>query len=140
MGEIEMSDLVWIDFETASALNLNAVGAVRYATDVPTRAIVLAYAIGDGPERDWHADGAILNWDNAPDDLRTHVSQGAILAAWSASFDSAVWNYATLGFPFLPPERVIDVMIQGFEPANRSRKRLALPRRRRQAEGRKEAD
>jgi DNA polymerase len=34
------------------------------------------------------------------------------LGAWNASFDSAVWNYATLGFPFLAPERVIDVMIQ----------------------------
>src|SRR5262249_15494399 len=32
--------------------------------------------------------------------------------AWNASFDSAVWNYATLGFPFLVPERVIDPMIQ----------------------------
>ena len=32
--------------------------------------------------------------------------------AWNASFDSAIWNYATLGFPFLPPERVIDLMIQ----------------------------
>ena len=32
--------------------------------------------------------------------------------AWNASFDAAVWNYATLGFPFLAPERVIDPMIQ----------------------------
>ena len=28
------------------------------------------------------------------------------------AFDSAIWNYATLGFPFLEPERVIDPMIQ----------------------------
>ena len=34
------------------------------------------------------------------------------LAAWNASFDCAIWNYATLGFPFLEPERVIDPMIQ----------------------------
>src|SRR5262249_19317243 len=38
--------------------------------------------------------------------------RGMIFAAWNASFDSAIWNYATLGFPFLAPERVIDVMIQ----------------------------
>jgi DNA polymerase len=106
------ANLIWLDFEVASALDLKAAGTIRYATDPSTRAIVLAYAIGDGPERDWHADGAILNWDNAPDDLRTHVSQGAILAAWNASFDSAIWNYATLGFPFLEVERVIDPMIQ----------------------------
>jgi DNA polymerase bacteriophage-type len=29
-----------------------------------------------------------------------------------ASFDSSIWNYATLGFPFLAPERVVDVMVQ----------------------------
>ena len=28
------------------------------------------------------------------------------------AFDSTIWNYATLGFPFLEPERVIDPMIQ----------------------------
>src|SRR5215472_2673091 len=107
-----VSDLVWFDFEAASPVDIKAAGTLRYATDVSTRAIILAYAIGDGPALPWHADGAILDWDRAPDDLRASVSQGAILAAWNASFDSAVWNYATLGFPFLPPERVIDVMVQ----------------------------
>ena len=77
-----------------------------------TRAIVLAYAIGGAPARAWHADGAILDWDDAPEDLRDAFARGAILAAWNASFDSAIWNYATIGFPFLEPERVIDPMIQ----------------------------
>jgi DNA polymerase len=110
---ITPDDIVWMDFEVLSPeIDLKAAGPFRYATDAATRAIVLAYAIGDGPELAWHADGAILDWDYAPEDLLTSVSQGAILAAWNASFDSAIWNYATLGFPFLPPERVIDVMIQ----------------------------
>src|SRR5215472_1615222 len=107
-----VSDLVWFDFEAASPVDIKAAGTLRYATDVSTHAIILAYAIGDGPGLAWHADGAILDWDYAPDDLRASVSQGAILAAWNASFDSAIWNYATLGFPFLPPERVIDVLVQ----------------------------
>jgi DNA polymerase len=107
------SDITWLDFEVLSPeINLKAAGPFRYATDASTRAIVLAYAVGDGPELAWHADGAILDWDYAPEDLRASVSQGAILAAWNASFDSAIWNYATLGFPFLSPERVIDVMVQ----------------------------
>ena len=106
------SDLIWVDFEVASALDLKAVGTFRYATDASTRAIVLAYAIGDGPALAWHADGAILDWDNAPDDLRAAFDRGATFGAWNASFDAAVWNYATLGFPFLAPERVIDPMIQ----------------------------
>jgi DNA polymerase len=105
-------DLVWFDFESTSALDIKAAGTLRYATDTSTRAIVLAYAIGDAPALTWHADGAILDWDNAPNDLRAAFDRGATFAAWNAAFDSAVWNYATLGFPFLAPERVIDVMIQ----------------------------
>ena len=102
----------WFDFEAASSLDLKAVGTFRYATDASTRAIVLAYAIGDGPALAWHADGEILDWDRAPDDLRAAFDRGGTVAAWHASFNAAVWNYATLGFPFLAPERVIDPMIQ----------------------------
>src|SRR6516165_3735513 len=102
----------WFDFEAASLLDLKAVGTLRYATDVSTRAIVLAHAVGDAPALAWHADGAILDWDRAPDDLRAAFDRGGIGAAWSASFDSNIWNYSTLGFPFLPPERVLDVMVQ----------------------------
>ena len=109
---IRADDLLWIDFESASALDLKAAGTLRYATDASTRAIVLAYAIGDAPALTWHADGAILDWTDAPDDLRAAFDRGATFAAWNASFDSAVWNYATIGFPFLEVERVIDVMVQ----------------------------
>ena len=105
-------DLSWFDFEVASALDLKAAGTLRYATDASTRAIVLAYAIGDGPPAAWHADGAILDWANAPDDLRAAFDRGATFAAWNASFDAAVWNYARSDFPSSPPERVIDLMIQ----------------------------
>ena len=105
-------DLSWVDFEVASRLDLKATGALRYATDVSTRAIILAYAIGNGPELAWHADGAILNWGHAPDDLRAAFDRGATFAIWNASFDSPIWNYATINFPYLAPERVIDVMIQ----------------------------
>jgi DNA polymerase len=102
----------WFDFEAASKCDLKAVGTLRYAADASTRAIVLAYAIGDSPVRAWHADGAILDWDHAPDDLRTVFDRGGTGTAWNASFDSNIWNFATIAFPFLVPERVIDVMIQ----------------------------
>jgi len=106
------SDIIWCDFEVRSGLDLKAVGTLRYAADSTTSAIVLAYAIGDGPIRTWHADGSILDWNNAPSDLRNAFDRGAIFAAWNASFDSNIWNYSTLGFPFLEPERGIDVMVQ----------------------------
>jgi DNA polymerase len=108
-----ISDLIWIDFEVyGGLLDLRAAGTFHYVAAASTRAIVLAYAIGDAPALTWHADGAILDWDNAPDELRAAFERGATFGAWNASFDAAVWNYATFGFPFLVPERVIDPMVQ----------------------------
>jgi DNA polymerase len=105
--------LNWADFETsAPGVDLKAVGTFRYAVETSTSAIVLAYALGGAPALAWHADGAILDWDHAPDDLRDTFDRGEKFAMWNAAFDSAVWNYATRGFPFLAPERVIDPMIQ----------------------------
>jgi hypothetical protein len=108
----KIDDLLWIDFESASALDIEEAGTFRYADDVSTRAIILAYAIGSSPIHVWHADGAILNWNKAPEDLRAAFDRNMTLAAWNATFDSAVWNYGTLGFPFLAPERIIDPMVQ----------------------------
>src|SRR6516165_9782637 len=106
-------DLIWIDFEVyGGPLDLKAAGTFRYVAAASTRALVLAYAIGNAPVLTWHADGAILDWDNAPGELRAAFERGATFAAWNASFDAAVWNYATLGFPLLAPERVIDPMVQ----------------------------
>ena len=109
----DADNLIWIDFEVyGGPLDLKAARTFRYVAEPSTRAIVLAYAIGNAPAQTWHADGAILDWDNAPDELRAAFERGAIFAAWNAGFDSAAWNYATLGFPFLAPERIIDPMIQ----------------------------
>jgi DNA polymerase bacteriophage-type len=106
------SDILWLDFEVFGGVDLKAAGTFRYVDDPATRAFVLAYAVGDAPARTWHSHAAILDWDDAPRDLRAAFDRGAIIAAWNASFDAAVWNYATLGFPFLAPEQVIDVMVQ----------------------------
>jgi DNA polymerase len=108
-----VDQLDWADFETsAPGIDLKAAGTIRYAAETSTRAIVLAYALGGAPAIAWHADGAILDWNQAPDDLRDAFDRGGKFAMWNASFDSAVWNYATHNFPFLEPERVIDPMIQ----------------------------
>jgi hypothetical protein len=109
--DLSPGNITWFDFEAASACDLKASGSFRYSHDNSTRAIILSYAIGDGAALTWHADGAILDWHNAPDDLRAAFDRGATFAAWNAGFDSAVWNYATLGFPFLEVERVVDAMV-----------------------------
>src|SRR5215470_8816216 len=100
----DAGNLTLIDFEVyGGPLDLKATGTFRYVAEASTRAIVLAYAISDAAALTWHADGAILDWNDAPDDLRAAFERGTVFAAWHASFDAAVWNYATLGFPFLVP-------------------------------------
>jgi DNA polymerase bacteriophage-type len=108
----EPSALIWIDFETSSAANLKAAGAFNYACDDSTAALVLAYAIGDAPAAAWHADGAMLDWAEAPPELRAAIESGRMAAAFNAGFDRAIWNFATLDFPYLPADRIIDVRVQ----------------------------
>ena len=103
--------LGYIDFEVLGReVDLKGVGTYAYAAVAD--AIVLAFAIGNAPVQVWHNDGAILDWDDAPPDFRAAFDGGVTFAAWNAGFDAAIWNYSTLGFPFLAPERVIDPMIQ----------------------------
>jgi DNA polymerase len=105
------ADLTFFDFETRGrGLDLRAVGTPAYAASA--EAIVCAFAVGEGSAQVWHAEGAILDWNDAPAALKRGFADGALLAAWNAGFDTAIWNYSTLGFPFLEPERVIDPMIQ----------------------------
>ena len=77
----------WIS-KSPARIDLKAAGTFRYATDVSTRAIVLAFALGDAPAQSWHANGEILDWDHAPEDLRAAFDRGATFAAWNAGFDS----------------------------------------------------
>ena len=80
------------DFEAASAVDLKAAGAFRYAADASTRAIILSYAVDDRPAHVWHADGAMLDWNLEPDDIRQAFAHGANSRAW-------VWALLPRGIP-----------------------------------------
>jgi DNA polymerase bacteriophage-type len=110
-----LDDIGWIDWESRSDTDLKVAGATRYATEAD--AIVLAYAIGNGPVSTVKVttfDGPI-RWGEIPSAIKLHfdrVTRGeAIWAAWNAGFDRAIWNYAA-NFPELHPEHIIDVMAQ----------------------------
>jgi DNA polymerase len=105
----------WVDFETRGTVDISA-GAYRYATQAD--AVVLSYAIGMGPVRRIAVPRfpATLDMIDLPTELlafHAKVMTGTgIWAAWNASFDRAIWNYATTGFPELKPTQIIDVMAQ----------------------------
>jgi DNA polymerase len=111
-----IESICFIDFESRSDTDLKVAGATRYACEAD--AIVLAYAIGNAPVGTVKVtafDGP-LRWDQLPDELKAHfksVTDGkAIWAAWNAGFDRAIWNFATVGFPEMLPEHIVDVMAQ----------------------------
>lgn len=110
-------DIGWIDFETASKeTDLKQAGTYRYATTAD--AITLAYAFGDEPPQMEAVDTFPMSlvWEKLPPEIhRWHervLDGAAIWAAWNAQFDRAIWNYATVLFPFMEPQHIIDVMAQ----------------------------
>ena len=108
----DADDIVWIDFEAAApGIDLKAAGTFRYVAEASTRALVLAYAVGNAPALTWHADGAILDWDNAPDDSAAPLSAAQPLPHGTRA-STPLSGISPRGFPFLAPERVIDPMIQ----------------------------
>ena len=109
----------WIDFETRNtSIELGDVGAMRYANHDDTTAIVLVYAIGNGPVRKVEVDcfGQTIDFVDLPLDFIRHQAKvqvgTGIWCAWNAGFDRAIWNYACADFPELKPEMIIDAMVQ----------------------------
>ena len=106
----DIKDIGFIDFETASPVNIKEAGLYRYMAAASP--LVLAAAIGTAEVRTFEFP---LTWDDLPDDLKLHhykVQTGkAKWAAWNAAFDREVWNQLT---DFLPIEhdQMIDVMAQ----------------------------
>jgi DNA polymerase len=105
----------WIDFETRSLVDIKS-GTYRYMSSAD--ALICAFAIGDEPADtvavpDYFAP---LRWRDMPDRFKRHhdrvLAGAAIWAAYHAAFDRAAWNYATLDFPLLAEDDIIDVMAQ----------------------------
>jgi DNA polymerase len=108
----------WLDFETRSpTATPQTHGAYGYA--VRADAIVAAWAIGDSQVKITAVADFTrpLAWSDMPPWFREHharvVRGEALWASWNASFDKAIWNYATVGFPPLEARHIIDVMAQG---------------------------
>jgi DNA polymerase len=106
----------WIDFETASRTDIKKAGGTRYATEAD--AVMLAWAIGDGPVTVTAVEAfpGALRWADLPAEFHAHhkrVIRGeAVWAAFNAGFDRGAGNYATVDFPELAPHHIIDVMAQ----------------------------
>jgi hypothetical protein len=94
------NDFVFLDVETRSPVDVTVHGAYRHtAAGVVT---IVAYAIGDGPVKDWCVEGwgERLHWKDAPDDLKAALRRVRAGKAWIVAFNAA--------FEFLAFTRAMD--------------------------------
>lgn len=94
------------DFETFSRYDLKGGGSSRYARDVSTEALMLAYAFDDGPVRQWvPAEGEPM-----PSEVRDAMTDPHVTKfAWNKPFEWNIWTH-TLGIE-TPHEVWIDPMV-----------------------------
>ena len=101
-----MEEILHIDFETRSRVNLIKHGLARYATDESTDIICLAY----GYEKDGvvvHRPQGVSKW------VLDYVASGGNIGAWNASFEIWVWNHVGVrryGWPELKVSQCRDIM------------------------------
>ena len=106
MNELEplstdIADFLFVDVETRSTEDVTQFGAYRH--NAAGRVTIVAYAIGDGPVKDWCVSswGERLNWADAPEDLKValrRVRAGkAWIVAWNAAFEALAFTRAIDG-------------------------------------------
>lgn len=83
------NDFLFMDVETRSSVDVTVHGAYRHTTaGIVT---IVAYAIGDGPVKDWCVSdwGERLHWKDAPDDLKAALRRVRAGEAWVVAFNSS---------------------------------------------------
>ena len=83
-----MDDVLHIDDETRSAIDLTKAGAYRYFEDPSTDISCVCFAFGDEPEV-----GAWLRGDPVPERVAMHVMAGKLLVAHNKDFERTGWHY-----------------------------------------------
>jgi len=114
------SRFCFIDVETRSTEDVTIHGAARH--NAHGRVTVVAYAIGDGPVKDWVLEdwtpGRKLDWANAPDDLLDALQEVEEGRKWfvahNCSFEFYAFTRGMVGLEDFRVEWMIDSMIQGM--------------------------
>lgn len=105
-----MPDLMSMDAETHSSVDLTSRGADAYTRDPGTRALMMAYHLvgSSSPGRLW------LEGDPVPPEWTWHVNNGGKLSGWNVMFfDRLVYNRILVprwGFPAVSDDAWVDSM------------------------------
>ena len=116
-----MTQVVHLDLEAASTVDLRQVGVDVWAHHPGTRLILVGYAIDDKPAKNFTWGGG-LPWDvghfdlmastvrnaelHTAYDLARAIERGAEIHAWNANFERILYNAIMVprGFPRVPPD------------------------------------
>jgi DNA polymerase bacteriophage-type len=125
MGELEPlstdpNDFVFCDVETRSTEDVTVHGAARHTAN--GKVTILAYAIGDGPVKDWcvpdFESGTKLDWNDAPEDLLDALQEVEEGRKWfvahNAGFEFNAFTRAMTGLEDFRVEWMIDTMVQAM--------------------------
>lgn len=80
------TDMLHLDFETRSKVDLRKAGLHLYAADSSTEILCMAYAFDDEPVQLWKIG------DESPAALWDYIRGGGPIFAHNAAFERAVWN------------------------------------------------
>lgn len=81
--------ILWLDFETASEIDLELAGTWKYCQHKSTKILMLGYAFGEGEEKIWCPhEGPV------PEDLKESLlNPFQILAAWHSQFERLILKF-----------------------------------------------
>lgn len=99
-----MSDVVFIDFESRSDVDLRKAGVEKYAESPHTSVSCLAWAFDDAPPIGCLADDIEI----AAARLFAHVRAGGLVVAHNAPFELAIWNMMHKREPDVWPRLAIE--------------------------------
>jgi len=105
-------NILHIDFETRSELDLREVGLWNYARHSSTDAWCMAWAIGDEEPKVVSLDAGVCDAPWIP-----HVKNSGVVYAHNAPFELEIWNQIMVprhGWPVLKPEQTFCTMAQAY--------------------------
>ena len=103
--KMKTKEILFMDFETKSDVDLKKAGAHKYARDPSTRPLLLSWAFDNEPVKVHE-----FWWlQPIPERIIEHIKAGGIVVAWNIAFDRLIWNTAA-GLPTIEIDQCVDAM------------------------------
>lgn len=115
LQDMTAMDIVYLDFETRSTVDLKKTGLHKYASDSSTEIMCMGYAFGDEAVELWIPKQGLRSLEK----LTKHIEAGKTVVAHNAAFEIAIWNscLGCLGLPEIKIHQVTCTMAMSYAMA-----------------------